>query len=102
MAWEFRADLRSSSTTFSRPFSTWYCGLKFRFVSTASRFGGRSRTWPYEALTTYPFPRNFVMVLALAGDSTMTSDFGTTIVPPVNGYQLSAIGCQQKLPAIIP
>jgi len=40
--------------------------------------------------------------LALAGDSTMTSDFGTTIVPPVNGYQLSAIGCQQKLPVIIP
>ena len=34
---------------------------------------GRSRMWPMEATTSYPGPRYFCMVLALAGDSTITS-----------------------------
>src|SRR5262245_52495832 len=36
-------------------------------------FFGRSRTWPFEAITSYPEPRYFLMVLAFAGDSTTTS-----------------------------
>ena len=41
-------------------------------TSTAS-FVGRSRTCPTEAMTLCPFPRYFVMVLALDGLSTITS-----------------------------
>ena len=33
---------------------------------------GRSFTWPTEARTSKPRPRYFLMVLAFAGDSTMT------------------------------
>src|SRR4026209_2531151 len=51
----------------SNPFST----------STPSSRVGRSRTWPIVAFTSYPAPRYFPMVLALVGDSTMTS-----AVPP--------------------
>src|SRR3990172_3717991 len=91
MACEPLAAFRRSSTTFSRPLTTWYCGVKFRLTSTARRLVGRSRTWPYEALTTYPFPRSLLMVLALAGDSTMTSDFATPGCPPLNSCQLSAV-----------
>src|SRR5690606_13287336 len=36
---------------------------------------GRSRTWPMLASTTNEGPRNFEIVRALAGDSTITSDF---------------------------
>src|SRR5690606_26100583 len=35
---------------------------------------GRSRMWPILDFTTYWLPRYLLMVLALAGDSTMTSD----------------------------
>src|SRR5690606_20333908 len=35
---------------------------------------GRSRIWPMLDFTTYWLPRYLLMVLALAGDSTMTSD----------------------------
>ncbi|MOA24186.1 hypothetical protein D3C78_1448590 [compost metagenome] len=35
---------------------------------------GRSRMWPMLDFTTYWLPRYLLMVLALAGDSTMTSD----------------------------
>src|SRR4051794_23332237 len=38
-------------------------------------FFGRSRTWPLDAITSYPAPRYFLMVLAFAGDSTTTSVF---------------------------
>src|SRR5437867_6935446 len=34
---------------------------------------GRSRMWPTEAFTVYPEPRYFLIVFALAGDSTTTS-----------------------------
>src|SRR6185503_19312292 len=36
---------------------------------------GRSRTWPMQALTTYPVPRILLIVFALAGDSTITTGF---------------------------
>src|SRR5690606_7992921 len=39
--------------------------------STAPSFGTRSRTWPYEARTVKSLPRYLLIVLALAGDSTM-------------------------------
>src|SRR5690554_4614718 len=35
---------------------------------------GRSRMWPMLDFTTYWLPRYLLIVLALAGDSTMTSD----------------------------
>src|SRR5687767_3365566 len=45
---------------------------KLREGSTAPSLGTRSRTWPYEARTSKSLPRYFLMVFALAGDSTMT------------------------------
>src|SRR4030095_5008270 len=47
---------------------------------------GRSRTWPIEASTTKSLPRNLAMVLAFAGDSTITS--GLRISP--NGTRCAA------------
>src|SRR6201994_3532771 len=40
--------------------------------STDPFLAGRSRTWPKEARTSYEVPRYLLIVLALAGDSTMT------------------------------
>ena len=47
------------------------------FFSSAGRFLGsiRSRIWPTEACTSYPSPRYWAIVLAFAGDSTITSFF---------------------------
>src|SRR5437867_13054603 len=42
-------------------------------MSTPILLLGRSITWPTDAFTTYPEPRYFLMVFALAGDSTTTS-----------------------------
>src|SRR2546425_11280157 len=42
-------------------------------MSTPILLFGRSITWPTDAFTTYPGPRYFLMVFALAGDSTTTS-----------------------------
>ncbi|AGP38522.1 hypothetical protein SCE1572_31040 [Sorangium cellulosum So0157-2] len=39
---------------------------------------GRSLTCPFEANTSYPLPRYFLMVFAFAGDSTMTSVLAIT------------------------
>src|SRR5690625_3311895 len=44
-------------------------------VSTAPSLGLRSRTWPYDASTLKSVPRYLLMVLALAGDSTMSRFF---------------------------
>ena len=55
---------------------TTYSGAKSCSMSMPIFFLGRSFTCPTEAFTTYPAPRYFLMVLALAGDSTITS------VPP--------------------
>src|SRR5216684_1532854 len=40
---------------------------------------GRSMMWPTEAFTVYPEPRYFLMVFALAGDSTTTSVLRKTL-----------------------
>src|SRR5271167_1346382 len=52
--------------------------LPFLFSSPGRRipmvFLGRSITWPKEAFTVYFRPRYLLIVLALAGDSTITSD----------------------------
>ncbi|MDQ7030372.1 MAG: hypothetical protein Q9O62_11625 [Ardenticatenia bacterium] len=42
-------------------------------MSTLKRDLSKSRTWPTDAFTVYPRPRNLLTVRALAGDSTMTS-----------------------------
>src|SRR5690606_38584370 len=44
--------------------------------STAPSLGTRSRTWPYEARTWKSLPRYLLIVLALAGDSTMSRCLG--------------------------
>src|ERR1700693_2331755 len=49
-----------------------YCGTKPCSTSTPSLLVGKSRTWPKQARTVKPRPRNFSMVLALAADSTTT------------------------------
>ena len=50
-----------------------YCGLKSCSVSTPSFDLGRSRTWPFEAITVYPLPRVFLIVFIFEGDSTIIS-----------------------------
>src|SRR5262244_1642495 len=44
-------------------------------MSTPSLLFGKSLTWPSEAFTTKSLPRYLLIVLAFAGDSTITSDF---------------------------
>src|SRR3990172_7809683 len=84
MALEVLAVLRRSARTFSRPLITSYSVLKFRFTSTASFLGGRSRTWPMEAFTRKSLPRYLLIVFALAGDSTITSDFSRAAIGPLS------------------
>ncbi|MCY1432454.1 hypothetical protein D9M71_484540 [compost metagenome] len=43
-------------------------------LALAEPLVGRSRIWPILDFTTYSLPKYLLMVLALAGDSTMTSD----------------------------
>ena len=45
---------------------------------TSAALRGRSRMWPIDDSTTTSRPRNPAMVLALAGDSTITSGLGMT------------------------
>src|SRR5439155_12605198 len=51
-----------------------YSGSKV-LRSTPIPLEGRSRTCPIDAFTTKSSPRYLLIVLALAGDSTMTRDF---------------------------
>ena len=69
-----RAACLISATVFSFPGIVTYSGAKPSSRSIPSVFVGRSRTWPTVAFTAYADPRYLPMVLALAGDSTMTSD----------------------------
>src|SRR5882672_8056010 len=52
--------------------STSHIIRKFCSGSTDPFLAGRSRTWPNEARTSYEEPRYLLIVLAFAGDSTMT------------------------------
>src|SRR5947208_10131910 len=54
------------------PRMTTYSGKKPCSTSTPIFDLGRSMTWPTEAFTVNPAPRYFLMVFALAGDSTTT------------------------------
>src|SRR4051812_31171288 len=65
------ASFFSSLTTFPRLWRISYSGSKV-FRSTPIPLGGRSRTCPMLAFTTKPSPRYLLIVLALAGDSTIT------------------------------
>ena len=55
---------------------------KLSSVSTEPSLGGKSRTWPNEAKTTYPSPKYLFIVLALAGDSTTTTAMKTPLHRP--------------------
>src|SRR5262245_42995433 len=55
------------------PWMISYSGSKPLATSTPIFDLGRSLMWPTEAFTSKPLPRYFLMVLALAGDSTITS-----------------------------
>src|SRR5262245_10003134 len=57
---------------------TTYSGSKPFSTSTPSLDLGRSMTCPTDAFTVNPDPRYFLIVRALAGDSTTTSDFPLT------------------------
>src|SRR5690606_38180396 len=48
--------------------------LASSLLALAEPLVGRSRIWPMLDFTTYWLPKYLLMVLALAGDSTMTSD----------------------------
>src|SRR3989338_6235600 len=52
-----------------------YCGSKLFSISIPILLFGRSRKCPKDDSTLYPLPRNFEMVFALVGDSTITSVF---------------------------
>src|SRR6476469_6426784 len=60
-----------------------YFIAKSRSGSTAPSFGTKSRTWPYEARTVKSLPRYLLIVLALAGDSTMRRFLAMGAVPRV-------------------
>src|SRR6476646_7513951 len=57
-------------------------------MSMPSFFSGRSMMWPTVARTRYPRPRYLPIVLALAGDSTITSE----VVPAAGGGPSSSSG----------
>src|SRR5882724_6858756 len=69
----------SLATTFSLPGMTTYSVAKSPSRSTPSLLLGRSLMCPSEASTSKSFPRYLLMVFALAGDSTMTNDFGNSL-----------------------
>src|SRR5436190_22111558 len=86
---------------FLRPGRISYVGLKSFFSSTPRLRLGRSRTCPIDALTVKLRPRNLLIVFALAGDSTMTSDLPKkTLLRPRRGpYRWTNIGGCQILQA---
>src|ERR1035438_9498164 len=81
MALAVFASFFSLATTFSLPGMITYSVAKLSSRSTPSDFLGKSLMCPSEASTSYPAPRYFWIVFALAGDSTMTKPFdnGTSI-----------------------
>src|SRR6185312_5159801 len=63
----------SSESVLVFPLMMTYLGSNPLSTSTPSSRVGKSRTCPTVAFTSYPEPRYLPMVLALVGDSTMTS-----------------------------
>src|SRR5439155_3713900 len=73
-----------------------YSGTKV-FRSTPIPLDGRSRTCPIDAFTTKSSPRYLLIVLALAGDSTITRLFLAVFLaidPSIRSTVLSAVVCQ--------
>src|SRR5205814_3408913 len=77
---------RRSLTVLFLSRGTTYWGAKSCSTSTPRVDLGRSRTWPMLASTLKLRPRYFLMVLALAGDSTITR----LVLPLVTGPFLLA------------
>ena len=75
----FISTRRSLTTCAPRTVSS-YVGLKPLSTSIDRPLLGRSATWPTEARTSNALPRNLEMVLAFAGDSTMTSGLAMALV----------------------
>src|SRR5947209_19116439 len=92
----FEAAFRSSmSLSFFSIIS--YCGAKSLRVFTPSPFLGKSIIWPIEARTSKSRPRNFSIVLALAGDSTITSFFVIISYPDLyRPIRLAAMGAHSS------
>ena len=67
-----RAKRLSSSTTLRLSSGISYIGSNDLSISTPSPFFAKSRMWPKLDFTVYSLPKNRSMVLALAGDSTIT------------------------------
>ena len=63
--------VESSCTTFSFPSMILNSGSKSFFISTPNSFSGRSRTCPFEEITSYSPFRICCIVFAFAGDSTI-------------------------------
>ncbi len=68
----FLAARLMSERTLALPLMTSYWGRKPFSTSTPIFDLGKSFTWPTDAFTSKLRPRYFLMVLALAGDSTIT------------------------------
>src|SRR5438270_11078589 len=90
------ASFFSLTSTFSLPGITMYSVSKSLSMSTPSVLLGRSLTWPSEASTVYPLPRYFWMVLALAGDSTMTKPLDNVSPVLVLASKLARMGAGQQ------
>ncbi len=76
------ADFLISAMILPLPRMMTYSGLKPLAMSTPILDFGKSMTWPTDALTVKPAPKYFLIVLALAGDSTTTSAFVRLPPPP--------------------
>src|ERR1019366_3878180 len=82
----FAADF-SSVITSLREGMLMYVGRKPCSTSTPSSFLGRSMTCPMDAFTRKSDPRYLLIVFALAGDSTITSDLPISpICLPLRAY----------------
>src|SRR5690348_8945197 len=78
----------SSDSVLVLPLMVTYLGSNPRSTSTPSSRVGRSRRWPMVAFTSKPEPRYLPMVLALVGDSTMTS---ASPLPPARAGGFAAL-----------
>ena len=93
------ASLRILSSTSPLPLRVIYLGSKSCSTSTPSWLFGRSLTWPLEATTLYLLPRNFPIVFALAGDSTITSISDIFLLTSVFAFMDRLFYCFSPIPS---
>src|SRR5262249_44319941 len=83
-----------------------YCGSKPLSTPTAGRDLGRSLMWPTAARASKPLPRDFFVVLALAGESPITSAVPAAHererVPPLAPDSVGAAAFAAAFPAGAP